>query len=70
MRWLCLTLLLCLLYWGNFAFPGLLMPPVFETATHKEPAMRKRKASLFSSSECAALPVLPAQSRFLMRPNC
>jgi hypothetical protein len=32
--------------------------------------MRKRRASLYHSYERPALPVLPAQSRFLARPNC
>ncbi len=32
--------------------------------------MQKRQASLYRSSERPALPVLPAQSRFLVRPNC
>jgi hypothetical protein len=54
----------------DIACPGLLTPALFETATNKEPAMRKRQASLYPSSERPALPVLPAQSRFLARPNC
>jgi hypothetical protein len=32
--------------------------------------MRKRYVSLFPSSERPALPVLPARSRSLARPNC
>ena len=67
---LCLTRLFGLLYYLYFTFPGLLMRPMFGTAADKELAMRKRKASLFPSSERPALPVLPAHSRFLVRPNC
>jgi hypothetical protein len=65
-----LTLLLSLLYLFYFAFPGLCMPAVLETATNEEPIMRKRKASLNPSSERPALPLSPAQSRSLVRPNC
>jgi hypothetical protein len=68
--WLCLTLVLSLLYLFYFAFPGQRMPAVLETATNEEPIMRKRKASLNPSSERPALPVSPAQSRSLVRPNC
>jgi hypothetical protein len=32
--------------------------------------MRKRKASLHPSAERLVLPVLPARSRVLVRPNC
>jgi hypothetical protein len=65
-----LTLVWSLLYLPHFAFPGLLTLAVLETATHKGPTMRKRQASLSPASEYPALPVLPAQSRALMRPNC
>jgi hypothetical protein len=68
--WLRLTRLLGLLYLLNFAFPELFTAALFETATNKEPAMRKRQASLNPSSEGPALPILPAQSRFLVRQNC
>ena len=65
-----LTLVWSLLYLPHLAFPGLLTPAVLETATNKGPTMRKRKASLSPASEYPALPVLPAQSRVLVRPNC
>jgi hypothetical protein len=32
--------------------------------------MRKRKASLYPSSQRSALPLLPVHSRFLVEPNC
>ena len=32
--------------------------------------VQKRNASLYPSSDRPALPVLPAQSRALVRPNC
>jgi hypothetical protein len=65
-----LTRLWSLLYWPHFAFPGLLTPAVLEPAMNEGPTMRKRKASLSPASEYPALPVLPAQSRVLVRPNC
>jgi len=40
------------------------------TALNQEPAMWKRNVSLQSSREHQALPVLPAQSRALVKPNC
>ena len=43
---------------------------VLNNATSQEPAMRKRKASLYPSSDRPALPVLPSQGRFLVKPNC
>jgi hypothetical protein len=65
-----LTLGWSLLYLPHFAFPGLLTSAVLEPATNEGPTMRKRKASLSPASEYPALPVLPAQSRVLVRPNC
>jgi hypothetical protein len=43
---------------------------MLESVTHQESAMRKRKASLYPSFGRPALPVLPARSRSLARPNC
>jgi hypothetical protein len=43
---------------------------MIEIVAYQEPAMQKRPASLYPAFERPALPVLPAQSRALMRPNC
>ena len=44
-------------------------PAMFEMVPPQEPPMRKRRASLRPSREQPALPILPAQSRSLVRPN-
>ena len=45
-------------------------PAMLEMVPPQEFPMRKRHASLRPCREQPALPVLPAQSRSLMRPNC
>jgi hypothetical protein len=62
-------------YWSNYSLPTSLVTGLLSllSATLKQPRsrpIRTKTVSLYPALDRPALPVLPAQSRCLVRPNC